>query len=148
MKGREGEAVEVGDGRAVRVGDQPAVPPEERFCELMEVIEPKAGATAAGGQAEPVFAAGKRWPKPSRRLKTQWRLSVAYWRILGRPAGAEALPQAREARRAETSQRLDAEALRAMARQPLQPVKPQQPLDIGLFEVRPPEAPHIVMPAE
>ena len=35
-----------------------------------------------------------------------------------------------------------------MARQPLRPVEPQQPLDIGLFEVRPPDAPHIVMPDE
>jgi hypothetical protein len=40
------------------------------------------------------------------------------------------------------------ETLRAIARQPLKPVKPQQPLDIGLFETRPPEAPHIVMPDE
>jgi hypothetical protein len=38
--------------------------------------------------------------------------------------------------------------VRAIARAPLRPVKPQQPLDIGLFETRPPEAPHIVMPDE
>ena len=30
----------------------------------------------------------------------------------------------------------------------LRATKPQQPLDIGLFEVHPPEAPHIVMPDE
>ncbi len=40
------------------------------------------------------------------------------------------------------------ETLRTIARQPLRPVEPQQPLDIGLFEIRPPDAPHIVMPDE
>ena len=33
-------------------------------------------------------------------------------------------------------------------RQPLQPFKPQQPLDIGLFETRLPESPHIIVPDE
>jgi hypothetical protein len=28
----------------------------------------------------------------------------------------------------------------------LRPTRPQKALDIGLFETRPPEAPHIVMP--
>ena len=43
---------------------------------------------------------------------------------------------------------LDAATLRALSRQPLQPVRPQQPLDIGLFEYRLPEAPHIIVPDE
>ena len=43
---------------------------------------------------------------------------------------------------------MDAQALRARLSEPLRPLKPQQPLDIGLFEVRPPEAPHILMPDE
>jgi hypothetical protein len=43
---------------------------------------------------------------------------------------------------------LDAQALRAIARAPLRPIRPQKALDIGLFEVRPPEAPHILMPDE
>jgi hypothetical protein len=70
---------------------------------------------------------------------------VSYWRIAtaGRPIEA---PQARRARRGK--QPLDPETLRAIAREPLRPVEPQQPLDIGLFEVRLPEAPHIVMPDE
>jgi hypothetical protein len=55
-------------------------------------------------------------------------------------------PQARVARKAGPD--VDPATLRAIARQPLRPVKPQQPLDIGLFETRPPEAPHIVMPDE
>ena len=70
---------------------------------------------------------------------------VSYWRIATAERPIEA-PQARAARRARRP--LDPETLRAMARQPLRPVEPQQPLDIGLFEIRPPDAPHIVMPDE
>ena len=121
----------------------PAVQPEDRFCELMETIEEP----RPGGQAEPTFEAGSRWPKPRRLLKTQWRLQVGYWRIVD-PAAEPALPQARAARKSGEAQALDAKALRAMARQPLQPLKPQQPLDIGLFEYTPPEAPHLTIPDE
>jgi hypothetical protein len=58
------------------------------------------------------------------------------------------LDQARELRRAADASALPAGALRALASQPLQPVRPQQPLDIGLFETRLPEAPHIIVPDE
>jgi hypothetical protein len=121
----------------------PAVQPEDRFCELMETIEQG----PPGGQAEPTFEAGSRWPKPRRLLKTQWRLQVSYWRIID-PSTEAALPQARAARKAQEAHGLDAKALRTLARQPLQPVKPQQPLDIGLFEYTPPEAPHLTIPDE
>ena len=121
-----------------------AVQPEDRFCELMQTLEPEA---RHGGQAEPVFAAGSRWPKPRRLLKTQWRLQVSYWKITD-PAAQPALPQARAARRKADAETLDAKALQAMARQPLQPLKPQQPLDIGLFEYSLPEAPHLIIPDE
>ena len=100
-----------------------------------------------GDQAEPAFSDGRRWPKPRRLIKTVWRLTIGYWRPVD-PASAPALPQARAVRRGGSDQELDPAALRAMARQPLQPVKPQQALDIGLFEVRLPDAPHIVMPDE
>jgi hypothetical protein len=56
--------------------------------------------------------------------------------------------QARSARRREESRRLTAAELRAIASQPLKPVKPQQALDIGLFEVFAPGQPHILMPDE
>jgi hypothetical protein len=56
--------------------------------------------------------------------------------------------QARKARRQKEGPAPDGETLEALANQPLRPVKPQQPLDIGLFEVRLPEAPHIVVPDE
>jgi hypothetical protein len=137
------EAAEAAWPEVVDRPGAPAVQPEERFCELMEVIEQG----PAGGQAEPTFEAGSRWPKPRRLLKTQWRLQVAYWRIID-PSQEPELPQARAARKTQEAQALDAKALRAMARQPLQPVKPQQPLDIGLFEYTPPEAPHLTIPDE
>ena len=139
------EAAEAAFPELVDREGAPAVQPEDRFCELMETIapDPKAGR----GQAEPTFEAGSRWPKPRRLLKTSWRLQVSYWKIVD-PAAQTRLPQARAARKSEQAQGLDAKALQAMAGQPLQPVKPQQPLDIGLFEYSPPDAPHLIIPDE
>ena len=82
--------------------------------------------------------------RPGVSLATIWRISVSYWRIGG--ADAAPPPQARAVRK--TGGDLDAQALRAIARAPLRPIRPQKALDIGLFEVRPPEAPHILMPDE
>jgi hypothetical protein len=56
--------------------------------------------------------------------------------------------QARELRRKADATALSAAELRAIAQQPLRPVRPQQPLDIGLFERPAPEAPHILIPDE
>ena len=117
---------------------------EDRYCRLAAQILGQTGKRVA--PLEPCFADGRRWPQPSGQPpRTAWRLMVSYWRIAtaDRPIAA---PQARQARRGK--QPLDPETLRAIARQPLRPVEPQQPLDIGLFEVRPPEAPHILMPDE
>jgi hypothetical protein len=139
------EAAESAYAGLIDATGAPAVAPEDRYCELVELAARAGGKLPKGGQAEPAFQAGRRWPKPKRLLETVWRLSVGYWRPAGHPVEPK-LPQARTARRTEEA--LDAAALRALARQPLKAVKPQQPLDIGLFEVRPPEAPHIVMPDE
>ncbi len=125
---------------------RPSVAPEDRFCELREVMVKVRGRMPRTGQAKPVFAGGRRWPEPPAPPATVWRLSVSYWRTVDAARHAE-LEQARKARKREGAE-LDREALRALARQPLQPVKPQQPLDVGLFEFRPPEAPHILMPDE
>jgi len=97
-------------------------------------------------RVEPTNEDGRRWPKPAGAPpRTAWRLMVSYWRI-GTAERPIETPQARKARRA--AQPLDPATLRAIAGQPLRPIEPQQPLDIGLFEVRPPDAPHIVMPDE
>src|SRR5688572_24302783 len=133
------------DAYAGRVDDERtgAMPgPEDRYCGLVEQVADGAPRPKA---VEPTYADGHRWPAPLKAPRTVWRLTVSYWRIgtADRPLDA---PQARQARKSK--QELDPETLRAIARTPLRPTKPQQPLDIGLFEVRPPEAPHIVMPDE
>ncbi len=123
------------------------VQPEDRYCELMEVAAPVHGEAPRAGQAQPVFAGGRRWPEPKRMLKTVWRLSVGYWRPVSQ-APAQPLDQARRLRRSEEAERLDPETLRRVARMPLRAVKPQQPLDIGLFETPLPENPEIIIPDE
>jgi hypothetical protein len=125
-----------------RPGREAAVAPEDRYCELREEIERAGAKQRAMAPVEPTFADGRRWPSPAgRSLATHWRLSVSYWRI-------EAADQARHVRRRREAAGLSPEELRAMASQPLRPVRPQQPLDTGLFEVPAPEAPHILIPDE
>jgi hypothetical protein len=124
-----------------RPGRVASVPPEDSFLVLREVI---AGPPPRrrSPPMKPAYKDGRRWPPPAPGPgpDTVWRLSISYWRIggaLGAPApGPEAPPAA------------DARALRRRLEEPLQPTKPQKALDIGLFEVRPPDAPHIVMPDE
>ena len=129
-----------------RAGRGVTVAPEDRFCILREVVGTVPERAPVVAPVEPTFADGRRWPKrDGHRLQTVWRLSVSYWRV---PGVAELEDQARRARRTARGRRLDAEALRELARQPLRPVRPQQPLDIGLFETPAPEAPHILIPDE
>ncbi|MDB5451741.1 MAG: hypothetical protein JWO33_319 [Caulobacteraceae bacterium] len=120
--------------------------PEERFCALREVIDPAAGRRALRPQ-KPTYKAGRRWPEPKPAPATLWRLSITYWRVIDQ-ARLVTLAQARQARRSTGAEKLDSKTLRALAQQPLRPLRPQQPLDVGLFEVNPPEAPHILMPDE
>jgi hypothetical protein len=119
--------------------------PDDHYCQLVERVAAESGRPALPAPAQPTFQDGRRWPAPPASAPpTVWRLMVSYWRLASAPV-AEA-PQARVARRAGGE--VDAETLKAIARAPLRPVKPQQPLDIGLFETRLPEAPHIVVPDE
>jgi hypothetical protein len=115
---------------------------------VREVVAKVKGRTPVVAPVKPVYAGGHRWPKVEGPIaKTVWRLSVSYWRIVD-PARYAELEQARRARKKTVGENLGRDALRALARQPLQPVKPQQPLDVGLFEYRLPEAPDIVIPDE
>ena len=111
-----------------RPGQRVNLPSEDRFCELKAIVQ--------------------RSRVPFAPPHTVWRLSVGYWRIGAAPALATGAPQARKARRSKAGPAPDTDALDAIARQPLLPIKPQQPLDIGLFERRLPESPHIVVPDE
>ncbi|MBL8556518.1 MAG: hypothetical protein JNL41_19755, partial [Phenylobacterium sp.] len=114
-----------------------------RYCALVEQV---ADGAARPRQVQPTYADGRRWPDPPKTPpRTVWRLAVSYWRV-GSAERPPDPPQARQARR--SGQALEADTLRAIAHAPLRPTRPQQPLDIGLFETRPPEAPHIVMPDE
>ena len=94
---------------------------------------------------EPACEDGRRWPAPPPPPRTIWRLVVSYWRVASPERPLEP-PQARQARRAGLS--FAPETLRDMARAPLRPVGPQQPLDIGLFETRLPESPDTIVPDE
>lgn len=123
------------------------VQPADRFCVLREVVAPGPGRPPALRAVKPSFRDGRRWPAPKPPPATVWRLSVSYWRLVDAARMAE-LQQARKARKAAGAEKLDAAALLALSRQPLRPLRPQQPLDVGLFEVRLPEAPHILMPDE
>jgi hypothetical protein len=118
---------------------------EDRYCTLREVMAEGAGRPPRPQQ--PAMRAGRRWPQP-RTVPAQvvWRLSVSYWR----PAtAAEArLEQARQARRDRAAASLTPDRLRILATHPLRPFKPQQPLDIGLFEARAPEDPSLILPDE
>jgi hypothetical protein len=125
-------------GRGVQIA------PEDRYCSLAERIE----GAASPEPVEPVFARGRRWPKTAAlRGATVVRLMISYWR-LGDDAAEVLAEQARAMRRRAEAAALDAGQLRALARQPLRPVKPQQPLDAGLFEMPAPESPHILIPDE
>lgn len=122
-----------------------AIAAEDRYCQLVERIVTEPGRLARLAPVSPTFEGGRRWPAPpSEAPRTVWRLLISYWRPASAPT-AEA-PQARVARKGGPD--VAPETLKAIARQPLKPVKPQQPLDIGLFETRLPEAPHIVVPDE
>jgi hypothetical protein len=137
------------DAYAGRVDDDTAgrnvsIAPEDRFCDLRELSAARLPRPGGVKAMKPVYRGGRRWPAPQPAQETIWRLSISYWRT-GLPVpAAEAEPAAAAPERPA----VDAQALRARLAQPLRPVKAQQPLDIGLFEVRPPEAPHILMPDE
>ncbi|MDR3507403.1 MAG: hypothetical protein P4L64_05850 [Caulobacteraceae bacterium] len=117
-----------------------SVAAEDRFCLLREVtVEPPVRRRELL-TLKPVYRDGRRWPTPRRAPQTVWRLSISYWRLV-------TAEEAESLARTESADAVTA-ALRARMERPMIPVKPQQPLDVGLFEFRPPEAPHIIMPDE
>lgn len=95
---------------------------------------------------KPVNRGGRRWPEPAAPPPVLWRLSISYWKIVGAEAEPPPSAPARKLRKDPGATELGARELRALAHQPLRPARPQQPLDIGLFEVRLPEAPDRIVP--
>ncbi len=120
------------------------IQPEDRFCQLRELAAESPGRRKRAERGmRPVYRDGRRWPEPLAPTATVWRVSISYWRT-GSAAEPASIPPARPGR----AEAADPAALRRLVAEPLRPIKPQQPLDIGLFEFRPPEAPHIIMPDE
>ncbi len=112
-----------------RPGMRRMIPAPDRFCELKPIAE--------------------RGMIPFTGKHTAWRLSVAYWRTASGDALRPQMDQARKARRSrQAAEALDTRDLIALTDQPLQPLQPQKALDIGLFEIRLPENPDIIMPDE
>ena len=110
-----------------RTDSRTVIVPEDRYCDIKPIVD--RGIRHLVGR------------------HSLWRLSVSYWRTGEAPTGVE-LEQARKARRNPKAETPDAATLETLVRQPLRPLRPQQPLDVGLFEVRLPEAPHIIVPDE
>ncbi len=130
-----------------RPGRTTAVAVEDRYCRLSEQAAPGKDRARTLAAVRPSFRDGRRWPAAKAAPPTTvWRLTIGYWRIGEAQAAAETA-QARHARK-RSREDIDPDALRALTRQPLKPIRPQQPLDIGLFETRLPEAPHIIVPDE
>jgi hypothetical protein len=119
---------------------------EHRFCQLVEVAVGEKGGARALAPVAPTYENGRRWPVPPPAPRTAWRLTIGYWRVADADEPTDG-PQARLARRKGTPD-FDRDVLSALTRQPLRAVRPQQALDIGLFETRLPEAPHIIVPDE
>jgi hypothetical protein len=154
VREREAREAAAGPVEFVSEGVGPAFATREALAEAFKTavgqpwsdIRPVAKGDRAKGPIKPVNADGRRWPQAKAAEPVLWRLSISYWRM----AGSEAPPAdaARKLRRDPEAGNLDPKALRALARQPLRAMKPQQPLDVGLFEVRLPESPHLLMPDE
>jgi hypothetical protein len=137
------------DAYAGRVEDERpgrAQPAPEALWVRLAPVSSADGRPVRKAPAKPVYRDGRRWPAAAAAAPTLWRLAVSYWKL--QTAADQPTAPARNLRRTEDGRELDARALAALTRQPLQPVKPQQPLDIGLFEFRLPEAPNTIVPDE
>ncbi|MCA6264070.1 hypothetical protein [Phenylobacterium sp.] len=119
-----------------------APPPDRAFIRLVEIFD---GARPPP-PARSLHEGDRRWPAPPAPPRTVWRIQVDFWRPASR-APAILTAQARHVRKRAQAE-LSGDHLSAFARQPLRPVRPQQPLDIGLFEIRAPENPDRVLPDE
>lgn len=140
----------VGPGFTTRETAEAAYAPKlaAGWCALRPVLP---DGSARPAPAKPILRDGSRWPGAPVAPAPLWRLSVTYWRIVAEVDETELQPldPARRLRRDPAAAvGLDARALRRLAAQPLRAVRPQQPLDIGLFERPLPEAPGALIPDE
>jgi len=131
-----------------RPGHGPSIQPEDRYCDLRELAEQAPRRPGKTHPPPPIYRDGRRWPTPpTTPPATIWRLSVSYWKLADASTPILQPPETDQGRKRESLPQ-DPHALRERLGQPLRPLKPQQPLDVGLFEFRPPEAPHLLIPDE
>jgi hypothetical protein len=153
---REREAAAVAGGAVSFVSQAvgPAFTTREALVEVFKAaasqpwakIQPVAASAKPRAPVKPVNQDGHRWPQGKGGAPALWRLTVSYWRT---DSGEQTpVDHARKLLRDPEAGDLDSKTLRALSRQPLRAMKPQQPLDIGLFEVRLPDAPHLIIPDE
>ncbi|MFN3229517.1 MAG: hypothetical protein ACK41P_06680 [Asticcacaulis sp.] len=126
--------------------------PQDRFATLRQVVAPQARKLVRPS-ARATFKDNRRWALPEDPPPASvWRLSLSYWKIVD-PTEAE-LPapppgvQARSLRRSRKAAEVSPETVKALTQQPMSAFKPQKALDIGLFEFRPPDQPHLIIPDE
>lgn len=138
----EAFAGRIEDGRPGR----PGVAPEDRFLELRQMMARPNGRLPILTPVRPNTEGERRWPdRRPEPVATVWRVSVSYWRLR---TEVEIPGQARQIRRTDAGPGLGREALAELTRLPLAPIKPQQPLNVGLFEAPLPEAPGRYIPDE
>ena len=138
----EAFAGRIEDDRPGRSG----IPAEDRYLELRQMLARPNGRLPLLIPVRPNLSGERRWPdRPKEPMATVWRISVAYWRLRTEIT----IPgQPRQVRRTEAGPGLGRDVLAEMARLPLRPIKPQQPLDVGLFEAPLPESPGRYIPDE
>lgn len=138
-----------GDAQELAAGFAPGI-----FSDMAEALACHGDAVAAGcAEIVPVFegvarpgkpmarGGGRRWPSPRPERALRWRVVVRYWPI---PASRPVSPRRREMASAKVRpQSPDGR---------LQPLKPQAPLDFGLFagdyEVPARDDPDLLIPDE
>jgi hypothetical protein len=65
-----------------RPGRVVTLPPEDRYCRLVEQVAPEGGRRRVLAPVRPTYADGRRWPEPKGAAPpTVWRLLVSYWRV-------------------------------------------------------------------
>lgn len=126
--------------------------PQDRFATLRQVVAPEARKQVRT-TARATFRDNRRWDLPDAPPPaTVWRLSLSYWKILDPEAAELPAPppgvQARTLRRSRKAAEVSPDTVKALTQQPMSAFKPQKALDIGLFEFRPPDQPHLIIPDE
>ena len=97
---------------------------------------------------KPTYETGKRWPDAPSAPQSHWVLILTYWNIAEKTVVTPPPVQARKLRKKADATALSADVVKSLTDQGLKPLMPQKALDIGLFEIRAPENPDLILPDE